>query len=47
MTRWSALDGGAVALWSGDAGYDTSDHRMTGTRHRLWMVDDVWRFERD
>jgi 8-oxo-dGTP pyrophosphatase MutT (NUDIX family) len=46
-TRWGALDGGAVALWSGDAGYDAGDPDAPGARHRLWMLDEGWHLERD
>lgn len=46
-TRWSAVDGGAVALWAGDAGYDASDPTADGPRHRLWMLESGWRLERD
>jgi 8-oxo-dGTP pyrophosphatase MutT (NUDIX family) len=45
-TRWVTLDGGAVAMWEGDAGYDTSDPHLAGGRHRLWMLEDGWRLER-
>jgi 8-oxo-dGTP pyrophosphatase MutT (NUDIX family) len=45
-TRWSAVDGGAVALWAGDAGYERSDPDQRGPRHRLWMLDGGWRLER-
>jgi 8-oxo-dGTP pyrophosphatase MutT (NUDIX family) len=44
-TRWSGVDGGAVAMWDGDAGYDTSDPSLAGSRHRLWMLESGWRFE--
>jgi 8-oxo-dGTP pyrophosphatase MutT (NUDIX family) len=44
-TRWCAVDGGAVALWDGDAGYETSSVERDGPRHRLWMLDSGWRFE--
>lgn len=46
-TRWKNLDEGAVALWHGDAGYDTDDVHAPGPRHRLWMLDGGWRLERD
>lgn len=45
-TRWCGVDGGAVALWAGDAGYETSDPDVEGPRHRLWMVESGWRAER-
>jgi len=45
-TRWVTLDGGAVAMWEGDAGYDTSDPHRPGGRHRLWMLEGGWRVER-
>ena len=44
-TRWVTLDGGAVAMWAGDAGYDTTDPQLPGGRHRLWMLEDGWRLE--
>lgn len=45
-TRWGTIDGGAVALWHGDAGYDTSDPDAQGPRNRLWMRADGWLLER-
>ena len=41
-----AEEGGAVAMWHGDAGYDSGDPDLPGPRHRLWMVPGPWRFER-
>lgn len=46
-TRWGTVDGGAVAMWAGDAGYEASDPTAEGERHRLWMLPDGWRLERD
>lgn len=46
-TRWAELEGGAVALWEGDAGYEHSDVHAEGARHRLWMTEAGWRYERD
>ncbi len=45
-TRWVSLEGGAVAMWSGDSGYDALDPERPGERHRLWMLADGWRLER-
>lgn len=45
-THWCEIDGGAVALWDGDAGYELSDAALPGSRHRLWMTAAGWRFER-
>ena len=39
-------DGGVVAMWHGDAGYESGDAGAPGGRHRLWMVDTGWRYER-
>jgi 8-oxo-dGTP pyrophosphatase MutT (NUDIX family) len=44
-THWSGVEGGAVAMWDGDAGYATSDPTVEGPRHRLWMLTDGWRVE--
>jgi 8-oxo-dGTP pyrophosphatase MutT (NUDIX family) len=46
-TRFSVVDDGAVALYAGDAGYETSDASLPGARHRLWMLSSGWRYERD
>ena len=46
-TRIAGVDGGAVALYHGDAGYEATDATVPGPRHRLWMVADGWRYERD
>jgi 8-oxo-dGTP pyrophosphatase MutT (NUDIX family) len=45
-TRWVTVDGGAVAMWTGDGGYDTSDPNQPGGRHRLWMLEGGWHLER-
>lgn len=37
---------GPVALWHGDAGWETSDANVPGARHRLSMFDGDWRYER-
>lgn len=44
-TRWVGVDGGAVAMWGGDAGYDAGDPDLEGPRHRLWMLAEGWRAE--
>lgn len=38
---------GMVALWEGDAAYDTEDLSLPGPRHRLVMVEPEWRLEVD
>ena len=45
-TRIAGVDGGVVALYHGDAGYDDEDADRPGPRHRLWMLDSGWRYER-
>jgi 8-oxo-dGTP pyrophosphatase MutT (NUDIX family) len=45
-TRWADLDGGAVVMWEGDAGYDSGDPSRPGPRHRLRMLGDDWTLER-
>ena len=39
-------EGGMVALWEGDVAYASLETESEGPRHRLWMVDDGWRYER-
>jgi 8-oxo-dGTP pyrophosphatase MutT (NUDIX family) len=36
-----------VALWHGDAGYETGDPTVEGPRHRLVMAKGAWRYHRD
>jgi len=45
-TRFAVVDGGAVALYHGDSGYDDQVADRPGGRHRLWMLDTGWRYER-
>ena len=40
-------DGEVVALWAGDAGYESADPDVAGPRHRLWAPEGLpWRLER-
>jgi 8-oxo-dGTP pyrophosphatase MutT (NUDIX family) len=40
-------DGQLVALWHGDAGYESGDATLEGARHRLVMGATEWRYLRD
>lgn len=44
--RLFPIEGGAVTLYAGDAGYDDAELERPGARHRLWMREDGWRYER-
>ncbi len=44
-THIGSTDEGPVALWEGDAGYETGDATIEGPRHRLVMALDGYRFE--
>jgi 8-oxo-dGTP pyrophosphatase MutT (NUDIX family) len=46
VTRMGRLDGVMVSMWAGDAGYDDGDAEKAGSRHRLIMSENGWRFER-
>ena len=45
-THIGRSDDGAVAMWSGDAGYETGDPSQDGPRHRLTMSDGGYVYER-
>ena len=45
-TRLVPVDGGAVALYDGDVGYEDGVADRPGPRHRLWMLGSGWRYER-
>jgi hypothetical protein len=38
-------DQGLVAMWAGDAGYETGDPTAPGPRHRLEMTSTGYRFD--
>jgi 8-oxo-dGTP pyrophosphatase MutT (NUDIX family) len=44
--RLFPIEGGAVSLYAGDVGYDDGDLERPGPRHRLWMREGGWRYER-
>jgi 8-oxo-dGTP pyrophosphatase MutT (NUDIX family) len=44
--RLCPVEGGAVTLYAGDAGYDDLELERPGVRHRLWMRENGWRYER-
>lgn len=44
-THVAVVEGGAVALWEGDAGYESGDPDAPGARHRLWLTEGAWRYE--
>jgi len=45
-TRLSLVEGGMVARYEEDVAYDSADLESPGPRHRLWMLDSGWRYER-
>ncbi len=45
-TQIGTVDEAIVAMWHGDAGYETGDPDAPGSRHRLLMAGDGWTYER-
>jgi 8-oxo-dGTP pyrophosphatase MutT (NUDIX family) len=45
-TRIARTEHGLVALWAGDAAYESGALDEPGPRHRLWMTESGWRYER-
>jgi 8-oxo-dGTP pyrophosphatase MutT (NUDIX family) len=45
-TRLAPVEGGTVALYHEDAGYAAAVADRPGPRHRLWMLESGWRYER-
>ena len=45
--RFERVPGGACALYEADAGYDDGDVDASGPRHRVWMLESGWRYERE
>ena len=44
--RLFPVEGGAVSLYGGDAGYDSGELERPGPRHRLWILESGWRYDR-
>jgi hypothetical protein len=44
--RLHPIDEGAVTLYAGDVGYEDGAIDRPGARHRLWIRNDGWRYER-
>ena len=47
LGRLHPTHGGRVALYAEDCGYETGHLDCAGPRHRIWMIDGEWRYERD
>ena len=47
VTKFTRADGYNIALYSGDAGYETADASVPGPRNRLLMGEGDWVYERD
>ena len=45
--RSHEVPGGRVALYEQDVAYESGRLDQAGPRHRLWMVDGDWRYERE
>lgn len=46
LPRIAIVPGGICSLYQGDAGYETKDPDRPGPRHRLWMMDSGWQYEK-
>lgn len=44
--RFHKVEGGACTLYAEDAGYEAGELYHSGRRHRLWMVESGWRYEK-
>ena len=47
LGRLHPIDGGRVALYGEDCGYETGRIECDGPRHRIWMLDTGWSYERE
>lgn len=46
LPRLHMLPDGACTLYAGDVAYDSGEIEQAGPRHRLWMMESGWRYER-
>lgn len=47
LPRFTMTDKGICMLYPGDAGYEDGDQDAEGRHHRMWMLKEGWRFEKD
>jgi 8-oxo-dGTP pyrophosphatase MutT (NUDIX family) len=47
VTKIAFEDDRMMAMWEGDAGYESGDHTAPGPRHRLVMTKGTWSYERE
>ena len=47
VTKIAFLDDRMMAMWQGDAGYESGDPDAPGPRHRLVMTDAEWQYLRE
>jgi hypothetical protein len=47
VTKFTRDNGYNIALYAGDAGYETADASVPGPRNRLLMGEGDWIYERD
>lgn len=46
MPRFCASERGITLLYPGDVGYDLGDPDEEGPRHRCYLLDETWRYEK-
>lgn len=46
LPRFCSTDSGVVLLYEGDVGYDLGDPDGEGPRHRCYLLDEAWRYEK-
>jgi len=46
LPRLHVIASGACTVYDGDVAYDSGDLEQPGPRHRLWIVDSGWCYER-
>jgi hypothetical protein len=46
LPKFTKTDEGIAMLYSGDAGYELADQTVDGPKHRIWMLEESWRYEK-
>ncbi len=46
LPKFTTTDQGIAMLYPGDAGYEKGEPDTDGPRHRCWMLDEAWRYEK-
>lgn len=46
LPKFTLTERGVAMLYPGDSGYEQAEQTVDGPKHRFWMLDEAWRYEK-